>query len=161
MSGEGYEELTVTEEIDGIAYTSTKFPTMQSLKLMFRTVKVLGENGLKIVVRQSLKRFDVDLAALIKDGDSFPAAIHLAHLLDQDPNLPKDLCEQLKCANLRPTGAGSVGKNFDSHFKGELWHLAKVVGFVLSHNFRGFSLGFHFPAGSPTADETDAETSSS
>lgn len=153
---ERYRDRVVQEEVDGITYTSTKFDASTALRLMSRLVLVLGESGLMAVVSAGLSRAALASAAV------YPAMIQLAAGLEQDPKLPRDLCASLKCEALRPTGAGgSVGPAFDQHFSGELAHLLNVLGFVVKHNFLGFTLGADWLNGNSTSAETETETRSS
>jgi len=146
-----------------VAYTSSKFNASKGVRLMARTTKVLGEHGLRALVGLKAKSLAENAPNFVLQAKPqiFPAAVQLAYGLAEDIPLLKDLCENLKCAELRPTGsAGAVKKVFDSHFAGEYPHLFKVLGFVLAHNFVGFTLGSDSMSGSHGTEETTEEESS-
>lgn len=153
---EAYRDNVVTEEIDGISYTSTKFPMTPSLALLGRVVRILGEAGLQAVAVSNGR--NTNWARVLSGGDPrlFAAVSKLAEGLEVDPSLPKDLCTRLKASHIRPAGeeGGSVAKHFDAHFAGELVHLFKVLAFVLGHNFMGFTLGSLSLNGSHTPEPT-------
>lgn len=161
---EAYKEPTVTEEIDGVAYTSTKFTCSRALKLLSRTVTILGAPGLQALIGLKAKSLAESMPRLVIEADKprlVAAAVQLAYGVSEDADLPRALCSLTKCAELRPTRQpGSLDKAFDSHFAGELPHLFKVLGFILAHNFVGFTLGADSLIGSPGTDETLAETPS-
>lgn len=144
-----YQDPVVTEEIDGLNYTSSKFPATKALDLMLRTTKVLGDHGLRLLVTSGFAELQGLLGAAMT-----PAIVQVAYGLAEDLALCKELCGQLKCNSLRPGGgSGSVASNFDLHFQGELVHLFRVLAFVLKHNFLGFTLGAHLTAGNHTGAE--------
>lgn len=161
---ERYRDPTCTQEIDGIAYTSTKFPATAALGLLSRVVKAIGEHGLRALVaanREALAPVLPRLAAQAK-AQVYAAAVQIAYGLGEDLELPRALCAKLKASQLRPTvQGGPVGEAFDAHFAGELPHLVRVLAFVLLHNFAGFTLGSHLTAGSPGTPETDTDEPSS
>lgn len=128
-----YRDAVVTEEIDGIPYTSSKMPATAGLDIMARVVKVAGQRGLAALAGA----LDMSIA------DVFMAlGVQLAEGLAEDPTLPKAIVRNVKCGKLRPMGQpGELAPAFDDHFAGEYLHLAKVMGFVLAHNFTGFTLG--------------------
>lgn len=127
-----YRDAVVSEEIDGITYTSSKLPATYGLDIMARVVKVVGQRGLAAMAGT------LDVAIV----DVFMAlGVQIAEGLAADPGLPKALLRNVKCGALRPTGQGDLAPAFDTHFAGEYLHLAKVLGFVLGHNFAGFTLG--------------------
>lgn len=139
-----YQDLTVSEEIDGITYTSTKLGTIKQLGLIGRVVSMLGEAGLRAVISFSpLKDSIPSLAQSAGEGRVLYAVEQLAAGLAADLTLPLDLCANVKCNKLRPVGEGSLASpsTFDAHFSGELPHLIKVLLFVIQHNFMGFSIG--------------------
>ena len=160
---ERYQQTVITEEIDGITYSSSKFPCTKSLQLMSRTVKVLGEAGLQAVVMVRGAALLQALPRLLGNTQPriYQAAVAIAYGLGEDINLPRDLCANLKASALRPSGkGGSVSEHFDTHFQGELPHLIRVLQFVLAHTFAGFTLGSPSMSGSPTSDETSTDASS-
>ena len=132
-----YAEMTVSQEIDGITYTSTKFGAMKQASLLGRLASVLGEGGLAMVASSGLK-FSEGLGDRI-----FKIIENVAMGIRDDEKLLHDLCANLKCNKLRPAGEGSLGSLavFDAHFSGELPHLFHVLSFVVMHNYMGFSLG--------------------
>lgn len=153
---EKYRKATVTEEIDGIKYTSSKFATTRALTLQSRVAQVLGERGLQAVIVAFSSQANPNIAEI------FPALVKIAGGVLQDPDLPRDLTENLKVDKVLPAKAkaGSVHEHFDAHFTGELPHLFKVLGFVLTHNLVGFTLGSHLLDGSRTSEETTEDESS-
>lgn len=132
-----YTQLTVSEEIDGITYTSTKFGTIKQASLLGRLAAVLGEGGLAMVASSGLK-FTDNIGERI-----FRIIENVAVGLRDDDKLLHDLCGNVKCNRLRPAGEGSLSDfaKFDAHFSGELPHLFRVLAFVVMHNYMGFSLG--------------------
>lgn len=147
MIPDSYRGPVATETIDGIAYTSSKFPAMEGLRLMARTVAILGQTGLHAAV--------LAFSNKAKPSFMFALAEQVAVRLLEDPDLPRALLSQTKASALRPTGAGGpVAPSFDAHFSGEYIHLYSVIAFVLGHNFAGFTLGAPLPTGAPTSPPT-------
>ena len=142
---EQYQDLTVIEPIDGIIYTSTKLPTGKMLRLLSRTVKMLGEHGLQALIGLKAKALADKVPNLVLQTQPrlYSAIVQMAYGVGEDPDLPRDLCAQLKASFLRPVNdkGGSVQPAFDAHFAGEFPHLFAVLTFVLSHNLMGFTLG--------------------
>lgn len=163
---DGYQGVTAIETIDGITYTSTKFPCVHSLKLLARTISVLGEHGLQAVIAMRASALADRVPNLVKASRNpriFGALVQVAYGLGEDIALPQDLCTHLKASELRGVSAqgGPVAPAFNKHFQGELPHLFAVLSFVLAHNFAGFSLGPPFLGGSPTDEKTTEATPSS
>ena len=157
---EKYSPLIVEEDIGTIRYVSKKFPATPSLKLLSRTATILGDQGLRLVIAQHVKGLSLPRARFVQQLPY--VALQLAEGLGEDPNLPRDLCANLKASRVLPTDEAGVlsGAAFDRHFTGELPHLLEVLTFVLSHNFAGFTLGGPSLSGRPTSDETSEETQS-
>lgn len=161
-----YRGTLVTETIDGLEYTSEKFPATKSLVLLGRLTKALGEHGVKSVVAlkaQAMAEIAPWLIESARNPRFFAAVVQLAYGVVEDENLPRDLCALLHCKTVRPTGApGKIdGAMFDTHFTGELPHLGKVLAFVLAHTYTGFTLGLPSPTGSPTSKKTTPDDLSS
>lgn len=153
---EAYHDLTVSEEIDGITYTSTKLPTTKGLKIMARTVAMVGESGLRAIVVGSKV-----VQSMIRGAgpNVLSAAVEVAENLGRDPGFPLDLLTGVKCSALRPAGEGPINaQNFEAHFRGEYMHLLGVCEFVLKHNFTGFTLGSHSTDGSPSSQSEKTST---
>jgi len=156
---------TETKEIDGYTYTSTKLPAMQAHGLLARCITAAGSTGMQGFVARHAAGF-AETAPLLVPGakgvNLYGALLQLSHGVEQDPNLPRDLCAQLHVDKLRPAnvGGGKVSPMFDSHFQGELPHLWRVLEFVVVHNFLGFTLGQSFPLGAPAPAETAKAASS-
>lgn len=141
-------EVTTTETIDGLAYTSTKMPAVRQLGLLARATKMLGEHGLRVLVGaggDQLAQLFPGIASAASDGRVFAAVVQLAEGIDGDPWLFADVLAATKCSALRPLGVpGPITReSFDAHFSGELPHLLRVIVFVLRHNLAGFTIGSH------------------
>lgn len=150
-----YHDDLVSQEIDGLRYTSSKFPAAKSLEFLGRLGRILGGEGLRLVVMSSGTLGEV-FARAGSNPRMFAAVAQILENLLVDPNLPRDLLAQTSCASLRPIGEGPAGgKNFDTHFKGEIPHLLNVLAFVVTHTFAGFTLGSLSTSGSHTSDGTD------
>lgn len=161
---EAYQPAVVSEEIDGFRYTSTKFPAMNALRLMARTVSLLGEAGLQAIVLSRGKALAKIFPRLVLAAQPalYQAAVAMAYGLKDDLALPRDLCANLKVSRVRGLGekGGNVAEHFDTHFSGELPHMVRVLLFVLIHNYAGFTLGSLSMGGSPTSEPTSEETPS-
>lgn len=158
MTSDRYRETVVTEDVDGICYTSSKFPTTAALRFMARAVAVLGEYGLQALVARFAKG---DRGSTLVQGLGPRALVQIAAGLEADSSLPRELTEGLKASRLRPVGEGTIGNAFDRHFQGEYFHLAHVIVFVLTHNFLGFTLGSQSLGGSRTSEPTPGDDQSS
>ncbi len=155
-----YRDNVMSENIDGIVYTSSKIPTGPALRLFGRVAVVLGESGLRLIATHTMM-----LRSLFSgDPRMFAAIVQIMEGLNADPTLPIDLliASGVKCNALRPGNkAGDLdAKSFDLHFMGELPHLLAVLQFVLAHNFAGFSLGSLLTSGSHTNDTTSTDAQS-
>jgi hypothetical protein len=149
-----YRDPIVTEEIDGIVYTSTKLPATKALSLHARVARVLGDEGLHALVVSGLGARQVPPAVYLT------AVQRILERLGDDVALPRDLCAELKANALRPTGEGRVQPVFDRHFAGEMPHMFEVCLFILRHNILGFTLGSLSLGGSHTSAATDEGTPS-
>lgn len=149
-----FSEPTVTVNVDGIMYTSTKLPCAKALELLGRCGQVLGERGMRAAIQRHARAAAELVPQLVIDAQKvnvYGAMLQISYGLQQDPGLPRDLLAQVKCNAIRPTGAeGPIGPAFDHHFAGELPHLFRVLEKVAVHNFLGFTLGprFRWEAGS-------------
>ena len=156
---------TETKEIDGYTYTSTKLPAMAAHALLARCITAAGSTGMQAFVARYAAGF-AEVAPLLVPGargvNLYGALLQLSHGVEQDPNLPRDLCASLMVDKLRPAnmGGGKVGPMADTHFAGELPHMWAVLEFVAVHNFLGFTLGQSFPIGAPAPAETPKGESS-
>jgi hypothetical protein len=155
-----FREGTVTEHVDGIPYTSTKLPATKGINVLARVIQVTGETGLQLLIKSQVG--DLMNAAMALPSATASALVRVAAGLSEDPGLMRDILGPVKCGALRIGGdakvEGVLADHFDSHFAGEYLHLAKVLAFVLGHNFLGFTLGFLSTSGSPST-KTDPETS--
>lgn len=156
-------ETVVSQRIDGLVYTSTKWPATEALTLLARTALVLGETGLQVAVsgKEGELSFTDRLAAKAATREGVRGLIFMARALAEDENLPHDLLRGLKVSRVDGGAAGVLGKAFDAHFGGEFLHMGRVVEFVLRHNFLGFTLGAPSSSGPPTSSETTEEPPSS
>ena len=163
-----YKDSVANEEIDGIVYTSSKFTCTKALSLLGRTVKVVGDPGLRSFVAANAEAFNLVFPTLVEGAAYrvYPAMVQFAYGLEADPELPRDLCENLKASKLLPANdeGGPVFGAFETHFSGEYPHLISALSFVLTHNFAGFTLGSHLIRGSrtnariETGESSDPET---
>lgn len=160
---EKYQPPSVTEYIDGIPYTSAKFPASRALRLLARTVQILGEHGLQALVAAKAAAVAENAPRLVLQTQPrlYGAMVQVAYGVAQDPELPRELCANLKVGESNRSKPGAVADVFDTHFSGELYHLFQVLSFVLAHNFMGFTLGEPSIPGSPGPAETNTGEKSS
>lgn len=154
-----YREQIVSETIDGIVYTSSKFPTLRGFGILGRLAVALGEQGLRMVatnVASLRKTFGVSVAS---KPQLFGAIVVIMQGMNEDPKLIPDLLSQTKCNAIRPGGRGGelTESAINTHFCGELPHLLDVLQFVIKHNLAGFTLGSLSTSGSHTNPETSSE----
>lgn len=162
-----YTQPTVTREIDGIHYTHDKPSATDAIRIMGRVGQVAGPSGLKAIVQRYAAGFAELAPSLVvaagADPNPYGALLQASYGLQQDPDLPRDLVQGMKCSAIRPIGAqGTIGDRFDAHFAGELPHLFRVCEFALVHTFLGFTLGRPFPSGalsSPAAATVESSDS--
>lgn len=159
MTIERYADEAVHEEIDGFVYTSIKFPCSKALDLLARTVKLLGADGLRSVVRAQAGALGVSFPGLVAGAAGatlYDAAPTLALGMLEDPNLFRDLIARTRVnrGRMGAGGGGELAKLYETHFAGELPHLVRVCIFVLTHNFAGFTIGSLLTSGSRTPDTT-------
>lgn len=161
---------TAQAEIDGITYTSTKWPCMRALELFGRATIMAGERGLAAFVASELDSFEQLAPLLVVKAQGvqvFGAMVQASYGLKDDPRLLLELCSGLRADKLHNPGGMllpsvvdlSDPKVWDQHFTGELPHLVRVLRFVLRHNLLGFTLGLPSQSGSPGTpqpSETDA-----
>ncbi len=160
-----YPETVAMEKIHGITYTSTKVNCTAALSMLTRATALLGEDGLRILLALFAKGVDGGqfLRAL---GPS--AFVRFAVALQDDKSFPYDLMMNVKASKLLGGDGegGEVQGAFNDHFRGELPHMFAVCGFVLTHNFMGFTHGslsilgqfMSAPAGTPEGGPSDSET---
>lgn len=134
---------TVQCEIDGLVYTSTKWPARVGLEIAPRVAALVGAGVMRLVM-SGARGDDIDLDQVMG------AIVQLSDRAIRDGLVPLVLSTlaNTQCNRLRGemTGdgqpkAGPVADSFDSHFAGEYGHLLAVCLFVLVHNLRGPTLG--------------------
>ena len=161
-----YTQSTVSREIDGYTYTSTKLPCLQAVALLGRCCTALGDRGMRAVVQRHAQGFAEVAPTLVlaaQEINIYGAMLQGSYGVQQDPELPRDLLAAVKADKLRPanmTGGALTGPMFDQHFAGELPHMFRVLEFAAVHNYLGFTLGRRFPFGSVTSAETQTATPS-
>lgn len=127
---------TVQHRIDGVMYTSTKFPARVGLELMPRVTALVGSGLLRLVAAGDMQTLPIDrlAAALVAVADRA--------LRDGLVPLVLDLLRHTQCGAFRDGGQGPITPDkFDTHFAGEYMHLLKVCALALAHNFRGPTFG--------------------
>lgn len=159
-----YHEHVVQEKIHGITYTSTKVSCTAALRMLSRAAKMLGEDGLRILLTVFAKGVPMGRLMQVLGPRAF---VQFAGNLQEDESFPRDLMENVKASRILPgNDGGEVATYFDTHFKGELPHMFAVCCFVLTHNLKGFTLGSLSIIGSlmseptPTEAQSDSETPS-
>lgn len=127
---------TIQHKIDGIMYTSTKFPARTGLELMPRVTTLVGAGLLRLVATGEGESMPIDRLAF--------ALVAIADRALRDGLVPLvlDLLAHVQCGAFRDGGDGKITPDkFDSHFAGEYVHLLKVCALALAHNFRGPTFG--------------------
>jgi hypothetical protein len=156
-----YTQGSVSREIDGYTYTSTKLPALRAVALLGRCCTALGDRGMRAVVQRHAHGFAEVAPVLVlaaQEINLYGAMLQGSYGVQQDPELPRDLLEAVKVDKLRPAniaGGSLTGANFDQHFAGELPHMFCVLEFVALHNYLGFTLGRRFPFGSVMSAEIE------
>ncbi len=129
---------TIQYRIDGVTYTSTKFPARVGLELMPRVTALVSSGLLRLVAVGDLDTLPIDrlVASLVAIADRA--------LRDGLVPLVLDLLARVQCGAFRGGGQGPITPDkFDEHFAGEYVHLLKVCALALAHNFRGPTFGSH------------------
>lgn len=127
---------TIQYKIDGICYTSTKFPARTGLELMPRVTTLVGAGLLRLVATGEAESMPIDRLA--------HALVAIADRALRDGLVPLvlDLLGSTQCGAFRDGGEGKITPDkFDTHFAGEYVHLLKVCALALAHNFRGPTFG--------------------
>ena len=127
---------TIQHKIDGVMYTSIKFPARTGLELMPRVTTLIGSGLLRLVATGEAESLPIDRLALAL------VAIADRALRDGLTPLVLDLLAHVQCGAFKDGGDGKItGDKFDTHFAGEYLHLLKVCALALAHNFRGPTFG--------------------
>ena len=127
---------TIMHKLDGITYTSTKFPARTGLELMPRVTTLVGAGLLRLVATGEVESMPIDRLAF--------ALVAIADRAMRDGLVPLvlDLLGSMQCGAFRDGGDGKITPDkFDTHFAGEYVHLLKVCALALAHNFRGPTFG--------------------
>jgi hypothetical protein len=127
---------TIMHKIDGVMYTSTKFPARTGLELMPRVTTLIGAGLLRLVATGEAETMPIDRLAF--------ALVAIADRAMRDGLVPLvlDLLGSMQCGAFRDGGEGKITPDkFDTHFAGEYVHLLKVCALALAHNFRGPTFG--------------------
>jgi hypothetical protein len=125
---------TVQHKIDGLVYTSRKFPASVGLELLPRVSALIGASLMRTAVTGE-DSDEVGIEALLQVADRAMRDGLIATC--------RDLLSRMQVNELAGAKGegGEVLADFDEHFAGEYMHLAKVCIFALAHNFRGPTLG--------------------
>lgn len=127
---------TIQHKIDGVTYTSTKFPARTGLELLPRVTTLVGSGLLKLIATGDGDGVPIDRLAV--------AMVAIADRAMRDGLVPLvlDLLACTQCGAFRGGGDGKITPDkFDEHFAGEYMHLLKVCALALAHNFRGPTFG--------------------
>lgn len=142
----------VQVDVDGLMYTSAKWPTGLGLAIWSRLVNMFGSSATQALA----------------GGDVMQALARSADWHGVEP-LFRDCLVNMKCAPLRgqtlDDASGPVAPRndpkttgvFDKHFAGEYVHLLKVFQLGTSHNLMGPTLGSLSMSGSPTKTTTQTD----
>lgn len=129
---------TLMFEVDGLLYTSTKWPAAQGLRIWPRLILLLGEDLLKSIATGEIGEIDFIVAA-----------VRIAERAQGFDLLVKDLLCRMQCGQRRgKTDGGLVVEAFDTHFAGEYAHLLRVCALAIAHNLRGPTFGSQSSIGS-------------
>jgi hypothetical protein len=121
------KQKQVQVEIDGLVYTSAKFPASVGLNVLPRMGALLGP-ALAKVLSTGEGGEDVTGEALLAFADKA--------MTDGLSPLVRDLLSRMLCNQLATSqDGGPVLSDFDEHFSGEYLHLLKVLFFATMHNF--------------------------
>lgn len=127
---------TIQHKIDGVCYTSSKFPARTGLELLPRVTTLVGAGLLRLVATGEAETMPIDRLAF--------ALVAIADRAMRDGLVPLvlDLLGSTQCGAFRDGGQGKITPDkFDTHFAGEYVHLLKVCALALAHNFRGPTFG--------------------
>src|SRR5690349_12446041 len=108
---------TIQHKIDGVMYTSTKFPARVGLELMPRVTTLVGAGLLKLIATGDGEDVAIDRLAV--------AMVSIADRAMRDGLVPLvlDLLAHMQCGAFRDGGDGKITPDkFDTHFAGEYMH---------------------------------------
>lgn len=145
-----------TQTIDGIAYTVRQMPAMLAVSVFTRLSHVLGEPVVHLMIGKiNLDDKPEKLAPIVGNAFSMLSEVAATQTIE-------DLLGGLRTDNLCGSGAGGeVGKSFDMHFAGRIFHLLKVAKFALDLNYRDFSSALPFQTGDKSDEREESPSENS
>lgn len=125
MSRELVKELT----LDEFSYTITMLNADEGLKLLTKLTKLIGKPLME------LSKTQADQANALEHIKN--AVGLLTEKMDEDEVLSL-IKRLLDCVIMKGDGSMSVKTKFNTHFRGRLGHLFKLLVEVVNHNFSDF-----------------------